>query len=109
MSPKSVVPRTLANQDVDDAIAYYLKEGAPQAALGFVDALEDAYRILGRNPSIGTPRYAIELDIPGLRTWALSRFPYVICYAEREDSIDVWRVLHGHRDIPALVEDPDPE
>jgi toxin ParE1/3/4 len=33
----------------------------------------------------------------------------VIFYVEREDHIDVWRVLHGRRDIPALLEDPDPE
>ena len=73
-----------------------------------VDALEDAYAVLARNPSIGTPRYAAELDIPGLRTWALPRFPYLICYAERQDRIDVWRVLHGRRDIPAHLADPDP-
>jgi toxin ParE1/3/4 len=33
----------------------------------------------------------------------------VIFYVERERDVDVWRVLHGHRDIPALVEDPGPE
>jgi toxin ParE1/3/4 len=109
MSPKPVVSRALANQDVENAIAYYLKEGAQQAALAFVDALEDAYGILGRQPGIGTTRYAIELDIPGLRSWALPRFPYLIFYMERADHIDVWRVLHGRRDIPALIEDPDSE
>ena len=109
MSSKPVVPRTLAVQDVEDAIGYYLKQDAQQAALAFVDALEDAYAILGRHPGIGTSRYATELQVPGLRSWSLPRFPYVIFYVEREDHIDVWRVLHGHRDIPALVEGPDPE
>lgn len=109
MSPKLVVPRALANRDVEDAIAYYLKEDAQQAALAFVDALEDAYGILGRQPAIGTSRYAIELEMPGLRSWTLPRFPYVIFYIEREDHIDVWRVLHGRRDIPTLIEDPDAE
>jgi toxin ParE1/3/4 len=109
VSPKPVVPRTLANRDVEDAIGYYLKEDARQAALAFVDALEDAYAILGQHPAIGASRYAAELDIPELRSWALPRFPYVIFYTEQADRIDVWRVLHGHRDIPALLEDPDPE
>jgi toxin ParE1/3/4 len=109
VSPKPVVPRTLASRDVEDAIGYYLKDGAQQAALNFVDALEDAYFILGQHPAIGTSRYATELGIPGLRSWALPRFPYVIFYVEREDHIDVWRVLHGRRDIPALVEDPAPD
>lgn len=109
MSSKPVVPRTLAIQDVEDAIGYYLKQDAQQAALAFVDALEDAYAILGQHPGIGTTRYATELQVPGLRSWSLPRFPYVIFYVERDDHVDVWRVLHGHRDIPALVEDPDPE
>lgn len=108
MNPKPVVPRTLAIRDVEDAIGFYLKENAQQAALAFVDALEDAFLILGQHPAIGTSRYATELEIPGLLSWALPRFPYVIFYVEREDHIDVWRVLHGRRDIPALVEEPDP-
>jgi toxin ParE1/3/4 len=109
VNAKPVVPRTLAIQDVEDAIGYYLKQDARQAALAFVDALEDAYAILGRHPGIGSARYATELQVPGLRSWSLPRFPYVIFYVERTDHVDVWRVLHGHRDIPALVEDPDPE
>jgi toxin ParE1/3/4 len=107
MSVKPVVPRDRANQDVDDAITYCLKELAGEAALGLVDALEDAYGLLGRHPAIGSSRYAHELGIPGLRSWSLPRFPYVVCYVEREDHIDVWRVLHGSRDIPALMQEPD--
>ncbi|MGH3298092.1 MAG: type II toxin-antitoxin system RelE/ParE family toxin, partial [Trebonia sp.] len=86
-----------------------LKQDARQAALTFVDALEDAYVILGQHPVIGAASYATELDIPELRSWALPRFSYVIFYVERKDHIDGWPVLHGRRDIPALVEDPDPE
>lgn len=109
MNPKPVVPRALAAQDVEDAIAFYLKQDARQAALAFIDALEDAYAVIGRHPGIGSARYATELQVPGLRSWSLPRFPYVIFYVERASHVDVWRVLHGHRDIPALVEDPDPE
>lgn len=109
MSPKPVVPRVLAVRDVEDAIAYYLKEDAQHAAFAFVDALEDAYSVVGRQPAIGASRYAIELEVPGLSSWALPRFPYVIFYIERDDRIDVWRVLHGKRDIPALIGDPGSE
>ena len=107
MSAKPVVPRERANRDVDDAIAYCLKEHAGQAALGFVQALEDAYAFLSRNPGPGASRYAYELDIPGLQTWPLRRFPYLIFYLEQADHIDVWRVLHGRRDIPALMREPE--
>lgn len=106
MSPKPVIPREQANRDVDDAVTYYMKEHAQQAALGLVDALEATYAYVGRRPGTGSPRYAHELDILDLRTWPLARYPYLIFYVEREDHVDVWRVLHTRRDIPALVQEP---
>jgi hypothetical protein len=33
----------------------------------------------------------------------MRRYPYVVFYVEREDRIDVWRVLHTRRDIPARM------
>jgi toxin ParE1/3/4 len=106
MKVKPIVPRSEANHDVDEAIDHYLTENAEQAALGFIDALEKAYNHIARHPSTGSPRYAHALNIPGLRFWPLSRYPYLVFFIERIDRIDVWRVLHGQRDIPAwLVDD----
>lgn len=103
MKPKPVIPRELANRDVDEAIGHYLSEGARQAALGFIEALEQGYAHIGRHPAAGSPRYAHELDLPGLRSWPLKRYPYLVFYIERGDHVDVWRVLHGQRDIPAWL------
>lgn len=75
------------------------------AALGFVDSLEHAYTHIGRNPASGSPRYAHELNLPGLRTWPTPRFPYLVFYVEYEDHVDVWRVLHAKRDIPAWMQE----
>lgn len=107
MKSKPVIPRELANRDVDGAIAYYLDEGADQAALSFIDALERAYTHIGRHPASGSPRYAHELNLPGLRFWPLTRFPQLAFYIEHTDHVDVWRVLHGQRDIPAWMHEPD--
>ncbi|WP_342243233.1 type II toxin-antitoxin system RelE/ParE family toxin [Pseudomonas sp. OTU5201] len=107
MKAKPIIPRALANQDIDDAVSYYLKEEAEQAALGFIDALERAYKHISRHPESGSSRYAHELDLPGLRSWTLKRYPYLVFYIERDDHIDVWRVLHGMRDIPAWMQDGD--
>lgn len=104
MKRKPVIPRLLANQDVERAIDYYLHEGAPQAALAFVDALQKAYAKLGRQPGVGSPRYAHTLSIPGLRTLSLKALPYVVCYVEADSFVDVWRVLHQQRDIPAHLD-----
>jgi toxin ParE1/3/4 len=102
---KPVVPRHRASRDVDDAVEFYVTEGGAQSALGFIDALAEAYDRIGRNPAIGSPRYAHELDLPGLRTWSLRQYPYLVFYVERGDHVDVWRVLHSHRDVPALLRD----
>lgn len=108
MKTKPVIPRELALRDVEQAVAYYLDEGAPSAALGLIDALEKAYAHIGRHPATGSPRYALALDLPGLRFWPLNRYPHGVFYIEKEDHIDVWRVLHGQRDIPAWLQtEPD--
>ncbi|MGH9380700.1 MAG: type II toxin-antitoxin system RelE/ParE family toxin [Thermoanaerobaculia bacterium] len=106
MKSKPVIPRELANGDVDEAVAYYLSEGAAQAAFDFVDALEQAYTHISRHPASGSPRYGHELSIPELRCWPLARFPHLVFYVERQDHIDVWRVLHGKRDVPAWMYEP---
>lgn len=100
MRAKSVVARALAKHDIDEIIACYLGESAEQAAYGFIDALEDAYTHIGRHPATGSPRYAHELNLPGLPFWPLTRYPHLVFYVERPDHIDVWRVLHGARDLP---------
>jgi len=109
MKSKPIVPRSDANRDVDEAIEHYLFEHAESAALGFVDALERAYEHIARHAATGSARYAHALNIPGLRFWPLTRYPYLVFYMELDDHIDIWRVLHAQRDIPAwLVTDTDP-
>ena len=100
MKLKPIVPRALALQDVDDAVAYLVQEQAADAALKLIDALEAAYRYISKNGATGSTRYAFALDLPGLRTWPLTGHPYLIFYVEQDAHIDVWRVLHMSRDIP---------
>ena len=95
MKTRPVVPREQADRDVDEAIAYYLGEDAGQAALGFIDALEKAYAHIGRHPATGSPGYAHELNLPGLRFWPLMRYPHMVFYVERPDHID-------ERSVPGL-------
>ncbi len=92
---------------MDEALQHYLDEGGAALGLRFIDALEAATTHIGQNPGTGSPRYGSELDLPGLRVWPLKRFPYLIFYAERSDHVDVWRVLHAKRDIPAWLIDDD--
>lgn len=109
MKTKALVPRTLALGDVEQAIAHYLEQDAETAALGFVNALERAYAHISQHPTTGSPRYSHELGIPELRSWPLGKYPYLVFYRERKDHIEVWRVLHMKRDIPAWMTDSSTE
>jgi toxin ParE1/3/4 len=48
-----------------------------------------------------------DLDIPELRSWVVDGHCYVIFYVERAEDIDVWRILHGQRDLPGVLRSPD--
>lgn len=100
---KPVVLRQQAVADVEGVVDYYAREASEAVALGFVDVLERAYALLASNPAAGTDRFAYELDLPELQAWPLRQYPYVICYVERPAHVDVWRVLHAKRDIPAWM------
>jgi len=101
----SVVPRRLATQDLRDAAAHYAKDVDAAAARRFLDAVEQTFTLIARQPGIGSPRYAVELDWPGLRTHPIQRFPYLVFYLEQTNHLDVLRVPHAHRDIPASLQD----
>jgi len=106
VSGKPVVLRERARRDIEEAIDHYLAEAGPTVALSFIGALEETRRHISEQPGSGSPRYAHELDIPGLRFRAAGKFPYLVFYVEKETEIDVWRILHGARDIPAWMQEP---
>jgi toxin ParE1/3/4 len=106
VTQKRLVPRERAVQDAEEAVDHYLTEAGEGVALGFIDALEHAYRHVARYPATGSPRYAHELDLPDLRCWPLRRYPFLVFYVEHSDHVDVWRVLHGKRDIPSWMLEP---
>ena len=92
MTRTPIVLRERARIDVNEAVEHYLAEAPAAVALAFIDALDEAFRRLGEHPASGSPRYERELDLPGLRSWVVRGFPYLVFYAEREADIDVWRV-----------------
>ncbi len=77
----------------------------PETLKSFIDALEKAYTHIGRHAASGSPRYSHELNLPGMRCWPLTHYPHLVFYVDRADHIDVWRVLHGERDIPSWLQE----
>ena len=106
MTPRPVVLRGRARHDIDEAIDHYSTVATAAVVLAFIDALEATFRQVAEHPAIGSPRYADELALPGLRSCAVKGFPFLVFYVEREANIDVWRVLHTARDIPTWLQEP---
>jgi toxin ParE1/3/4 len=103
VSEKPVLLRDLARRDVEAAVDHYVRVADADVAFGFIEALQSAYRAIAKRPALGSPRYAQELVLPGLRSLAVKGFPYFVFYIERDDHIDIWRVLDGRRDIPSRM------
>ena len=107
MTAKLVIPRAKARADVDLAIEHYADEAGADVAFSFIDALEQVYTFIGQMPPAGSPRWSHELNLPGLRSIRLKGFPWFVFYLEFETHVDVWRVLHAKRDMPAWLADVD--
>lgn len=90
-------------RDAYQIVEYYEEEAGLAVADRFATALDAASKRLRANPAIGSPLIGETCKRPGLRTWPVAGFPYLVCYFDRPDHIDVWRILHGARDLGAVL------
>ena len=90
--------RSRAVHDIDAATDYYALV-TEALANRWLDALERAFRHVRQHPRHGSPVFAEQLGIPGLRHHRVGRFPYLVFYVETETTVVVVRVLHERRDV----------
>lgn len=80
-----------AEQDLLDALAFYWQEAGRAVAERFVDAFEQAAKLIAENPSLGAPTNASRRSFP------LRGFPYSVIYRPVETGIRILVVRHQHR------------
>jgi toxin ParE1/3/4 len=81
-----------------------IRHDNPQAARAFLEAAYDTFQFLARNPSLGRARG--DLGFAEVRSWRIAGFRrYLIFYRELPDRIQIWRVLHGARDLHSTFSD----
>ena len=90
--PLRVIVRIEAEVDITDAAVWYHKQ---QSGLGneFLAEIESAVARAAENPF----RFQCLRRKPEVRRVLTNRFPYRVFFIRREDSIVVFRVLHGAR------------
>jgi plasmid stabilization system protein ParE len=91
-------------QAVDDLfeIWSYIARDSPQAANRVEAAVYDACAFLAEGPFRGRNRE--EITPLRLRFWTVQAFPnYIIVYDPQSDPVQIIRVLHGSRDVLAIL------
>ena len=63
------------------------------------------FPINGVVPGIGSPTLGRRLDIPGLRTWRVAKFPLLWCYLERGNHLEMVRLLGERQALSAILGD----
>jgi toxin ParE1/3/4 len=75
-------------------VDYYLAQDAPQAALRFDIAVDQAFALIRALPHTYRHRYSDEQVVD------LKRFPYAVVYYLTEDTITIIAIAH-HKRLPA--------
>ena len=95
--------RPLAEADLVAAVQHYASEAGLQLAERMFDAALAALKPIERMPAIGSPRLGQLCEIPGLRAWRVEGFPMQWLYFERDDHLDVVRLLGDRQDIVGIL------
>jgi len=91
-----------ARADLDEIWDYYAVElENPEAGDRIRDELFDAMRLLARTPGMG--HFRSDLAKEPLRFWRVRKI--LIIYRCETSPIEVVRVLHGGRDVAAVLDD----
>ncbi len=107
MKKRTIVFRLKAMEDVED-IAYHIAADNPNAAIAFRETLEQTCALLAEMPDIGMLRSFGNPKLENIRLWPLKRFEkYLLIYCAHDEVLDIIRVVHGARDLPALFTEPE--
>lgn len=100
---KPAILRPQAKCDRQAEVRYYRKEAGTKVAVRLVVATNAALDKLELEPGVGSPTLGKDLGIPDLRTWRVTGFPLLWFYFERDDHLDVVRLLGERQDIATIL------
>jgi toxin ParE1/3/4 len=82
--------------------------GRDDVAERFLANAQQSFERISGAPHAGAPKQTRNLALEGLRSLAIAGFETTrIYYLVRDDAILVIRVLHGRRDVAAIIGDDD--
>ena len=101
---KGIILRPQVTQDLDDQVAAIAQQNG-EAALDFFDAVRLTIAQLAKMPGMGAKYSVKNPRLKGLRKWAVKGFRnHIIFYIERDDAIEIIRILYATRQISSILE-----
>jgi toxin ParE1/3/4 len=94
--------------DVQEQFAWYWDEAGEDVAWHFEVAVERTLLAIARQPGVGRERHFHHPALQSLRSFRVET-PFtklLIFYRLQDDCIEVWRLMHGARDLPRRLLDP---
>lgn len=88
-----------ASQDIDEILAYVLEQSGHQRAQHVVDRLHETFQRLAESPGLGHKRE----DLTSLPVLFYGVWSYLVIYKPETKPLEVVRILHGARDVEALL------
>ncbi len=89
-----------AEHDLDLIKTYLLESAGLSVARKVLRELQEAIRFLASQPDAG--HFREDLTDAPVRFWSV--FSYLVVYDPRKRPIEIVRVLHGNRDVAAILD-----
>jgi toxin ParE1/3/4 len=90
---KTVKLHPEARIELQASVSFYRERAGEPWALRFKERVAEGLRAIVANPE----RYPPERDMPGVRKFRLTQFPFSLLYINRADCLWVVAVAHGSR------------
>jgi toxin ParE1/3/4 len=104
VSESRYVIRPKADRDLDDQAYYYATEATPEVGHRFLLAAHDTFALLATRPNMGWQSRLKHPGLEGLRVFRVTGFEKIlILYLPLLDGVEILRVVHGSRNLQALL------
>jgi toxin ParE1/3/4 len=99
-----IVRRPSADRDLVAIFRWFARQAGLRVADRFLVEAEATFSRLAGMPRMGTAYEPVAPPFVDLRFFPVSRYrDYLVFYRPISDGIEVFRVLHGARDIPGIL------
>lgn len=104
MSESRYVVRPKADQDLQDQAYYYATAASPEVGHRFLVAAHDTIALLATQPNMDWHAGLRRTDLRGLRVFRVADFERILLlYLPLLDGVEILRVVHGSRNLQALL------